>query len=83
VTGILSARVLACASALAAVALGSCTREPTAADAAQRCAEYGFRLRWADLPECARRQQLADRQRAASEPVTAGCMNAPGRLVCF
>jgi hypothetical protein len=69
--------------ALMGVTTLGCTREPTAADAAQRCAEYGFRLRYGDLPECARRQQLADRQRAADKPVTPGCMKAPGRLVCF
>ena len=73
----------ACAAVLAAVVLGSCAREPTAADAAQRCAEYGFRLRHGDLPECARRQRLADRQRSAGRSTTLGCMKAPGRLVCF
>ena len=68
---------------MVAAALTGCAREPTAADAAQRCAEYGFRLRYGDLPECARRQRLADEQRDAGAPVTPGCMKAPGRLVCF
>ena len=73
----------AAATVLVGVALAGCAREPTAADAAQRCAEQGFRLRYGDLPECARRQQLADRQRIAGQPATPGCMKAPGRLVCF
>ena len=71
------------ALALIGVGVGVCTREPTAADAAQRCAEHGFRLRFDDLPECARRQQLADRQRTAGETVPPGCMMAPIWLVCF
>jgi hypothetical protein len=74
---------VAVAAVLLADVLASRTREPTAADAAQRCAEYGFGLRYGDLPECARRQQLAGRQRAAGKPVTPGGMKAPRRLVCF
>jgi hypothetical protein len=80
VAGLLPA---AAAAVLIGVGFAGCAREPTAADAVQRCAEHGFRLRYGDLPECARRQQLADGQRGAGDPVTAGCMKAPGRLVCF
>lgn len=68
------------AGAVLASTLTGCAREPTVADAARRCAEYGFRPRSPELLPCVEKLQAAERRTRPTPPI---CLDTPSRVLCL